>query len=159
MPETVVSTKPGSNIIEQAPFIGFMLDEIIQEQKCAMLPLIDKLEQVRKEIVLVKQEFAIRRDEGEHVYYEDIATTTETVYDFIRDFGFPIMSYTLTNDGVNDIKVGHMSDPDLLDISEERLGTVKKGETFPMLTNNPTVRKIIIKTSSGTTNYRLWVLW
>jgi len=158
-PEIVVTPKPGSNIVEQAPFIGFMLDELIQEQRVAMMPLIEKLEQVRLEVAQVKAEIAIRRDEGEYRYYEDTATTTETIYDFIRDFGFAIKSYTLINDGANDIEVGHMSEEHLLDVSPERFGTVLNGETFPMLNNNPVVRKIIIKTESGTADYRLWVLW
>jgi len=118
----------------------------------APILLVEKLEQIRHEI-------AIRRDEGEYKYYEDTATTTETIYDFIRDFGFPIKSYTLINDSDNDILLGHMSEEHLLDVSPERFGTIKKGETFPMLNNNPVVRKIIIKTDSGTADYRLWILW
>ena len=152
-PEIVVTPKPGSNIVEQAPFIGFMLDELIQEQKASMKPFVDLMQKVLKEL-------QDRRDEGEYRYYEATASTTVTNYDFIRDFGFPIKGLMISNDGNADIQIGYMSYKHLLDVPDEKLITIRTTDgPYRDRNNTKTIRRILVQTAAGTSDYRLWVYW
>jgi len=150
-PEIIVS--PKSNIVEQAPFIGFMLDELIQEQKASMKPFVDIMQKVLKEL-------QDRRDEGEYRYYEATATTTVTNYDFIRDFGFPVKGFMISNDGNVDIQAGYMSYTHLLDVPDEKLITIYATDgPYRDRNNTKTIRRILVQTAAGTSDYRLWVYW
>jgi hypothetical protein len=100
------------------------------------------------------------RDEGEYRYYADIASTTPTDIDFIRDFGFAIKGYFFDNDGQNAIQVGHMSASNLLDVAPERFTDVLPADDMLKIKNNvKCIRRIILKTAAGVSAYRLRVFW
>lgn len=151
---------PKSNIVEQAPFVGFMLDELMREQRIAMIPIVQMLDKVRQEVADLKHEIFIRKDEGEYRYYEATASIIATDYDFIRDFGFPIKGMMISNDGNVDIQVGYMSYKHLLDVPDEKLITIRATDgPYRDKNNTKTIRRILVQTEAGTSDYRLWVYW
>lgn len=100
-------------------------------------------------------------DDGEYKYIPDTATTTETLLNLIADFHFPINGYIFKNDGSETIKFAHISykvsSPE--DIPEERFGEVLPGEELTIISKTKKIRMIKIKTESGSSDYRLWLLW
>lgn len=100
-------------------------------------------------------------DEGEYKYISGTATTTETLLNIIKDFNFPVNGYIFKNDGSNTIKFSHVSykiaSPD--DIPVESFGDVLAGEELKIISKTKKIRMIKIKTASGSSDYRLWLLW
>ena len=122
--------------------------------------LTELIGQVRIEVTQIKTELHDRRDEGEYRYYEATATTTVTNYDLIRDFGFPIRGLMISNDGNVDIQVGYMSYKHLLDVPDEKLITIRTTDgPYRDRNNTKTIRRILVQTAAGTSDYRLWVYW
>lgn len=172
-PDIVVT--PKSNVVEQAPFIGFMLDELIHAQAMAFIPVVELLEDVRKEIaqvnkVVILQSQEIKkwreawRDAGEYRYIEDTATTSNTEYVLAEDFDYPLKAYQIVNDGASTIKIGHLSTGSPIDeVIAERFQTIYSGDPPLTIKYQPGqgegIRKIVLKTASGTSAYRLWLLW
>ena len=50
-PKPQIVVTPKSNVIEQAPFIGFMLDELIRAQAMSFIPVVESLEQIRQQML------------------------------------------------------------------------------------------------------------
>jgi len=122
--------------------------------------LTELIGQVRIEVTQIKTELHDRRDEGEYRYYEATATTTVTNYDLIRDFGFPVKGLMISNDGNVDIQVGYMSYKHLLDVPDEKLITIRTTDgPYRDRNNTKTIRRILVQTAAGTSDYRLWVYW
>lgn len=128
--------------------------------KVAPIPLVQKMEELRQEMIQVRAEIVDRRDLGEYRIYRDAATTTPTDLDLIKDYGFPVKGYILSNDGDNTIEIGHMSEPELLDVSDERFYPVfPDDQPWKVIYNIKIIRRIILRTNTGTSNYRLWLFW
>ncbi len=98
-------------------------------------------------------------DAGESIYKSDTATTTVIDYDYIRDIDHPVKGFTLINDGNNTINLGYNASEGLLDVSPERYSDVLTKEKFRQEFKEQRIRRIIVKTTSGVSNYRLWVWW
>jgi len=122
--------------------------------------LTELIGQMRIEVTQIKTELQDRRDEGEYRYYEATASTMVTNYDFIRDFGFPVKGLMISNDGNVDIQVGYMSYKHLLDVPDEKLITIRATDgPYRDKNNTKTIRRILVQTAAGTSDYRLWVYW
>lgn len=100
-------------------------------------------------------------DAGEYRYIEDTAVTTEIEYVLAKDFEHPLKSYMIINDGANTIRIGHLSAGSPIDeVNEEKLQSVySNDQPLSINYNDRKIRKIVLKTLSGTSAYRLWLLW
>jgi len=98
-------------------------------------------------------------DAGESIYKSDTASTTVIDYDYIRDIDHPVKGFTLINDGNNTINMGYNASEGLLDVSPERYSDVLTKEKFRQEFKEQRIRRIIVKTTAGVSNYRLWVWW
>ena len=92
-------------------------------------------------------------DEGEYLIIEKTATASvDTIY--LRDLvGHPIKSYSIENTGAVDINVGHN-----IDISK-RYSTISASTTITFSFNRKKIRSIYVNTSSGTSTYKLILMW
>jgi hypothetical protein len=134
-------------------------------QGVAPIPLVQKMEEIRVEINDLISEVADRRDQGEYRIYKDTANTTDFDLDLIKDYGFPVKGYILSNDGDNTIEIGHMSEDYLLDVSPERFYPVYPDDApWEVMYDlkqrqGEGIRRIILRTTTGTSKYRLWLFW
>ncbi len=98
-------------------------------------------------------------DAGESIYKSETASTTAIDYDYIRDIDHPVKGFTLINDGNNTINIGYNASKELLDVSPERYSDVLTKEKLRQEFKEQRIRRIIVKTTAGVSNYRLWVWW
>jgi len=104
------------------------------------------------------------QDEGEYSYIEGTATITETKYILAVDFDKPLKQYMIVNDGSNTIKIGHLSTGSTIDeVNDQKFQAVYSDDQPLSIKYHPEfgkgIRKIVLKTESGTSSYRLWLLW
>lgn len=166
------SKKPGSGVTELVNPESFIqlddisvrlrkLTDIMKNQQEIMLQLLNTTLLNKQDLKAIRNEIQDRKDEGEYKYISDTATTTETLLNLIKDFNFPVKGYIFKNDGSNTIKFAHVSykvaSPD--DIPVESFGDVLPDEELKITYNNKRIRMIKIKTASGSSAYRLWLLW
>lgn len=92
-------------------------------------------------------------DSGEYFIFEKTATTTTDIV-YMKDLlGHYARGYTLKNNGLVDIQVGHN-----VDISK-RYTTVSPTSEVSFSFNRKKIRSIYTKTDSGTSTYTLTLIW
>jgi hypothetical protein len=104
------------------------------------------------------------QDAGEYRYIEDTATTNATEYILAADFEYPLKGYMIINDGDNTIKIGHLSTGSPIDeVNDQKFISVYSDDQPLSIKYHPEygkgIRKIVLKTLSSTSAYRLWLLW
>jgi hypothetical protein len=115
-------------------------------------------------IELILKELKDRRDEGGLFFNAGTATVTETVFDIFRDFGFLVKGYKIINNGPQIIQVAHIVEAET-DISFARAAgryqNILATDVVPheVHYNVKCIRKIAIRTTALTSDYRLWVYW
>lgn len=133
-------------------FIATTLDEI--SRKLGMI--VDTNSKLLKELV-------DERDEGEYLRREGTASTTMTTFDILGILGFPVKGYEIHNDGNNNIVFAHNLTLSLtlsnVDTSNVRFSTLLVGDNIRFIYNRKIVRNIYLKTNTGTSDFRLWLLW
>ncbi len=99
-------------------------------------------------------------DEGEYRYIENTATTTAIEYVLGVDFVIPLKAYMIANDGGQTIRIGHLSSGSTIDeVNDEKFQSVySSDQPLRIKSHDRKIRKIVIKTVSGTSPYRLWVM-
>lgn len=141
-----------SNKIKPDIFVATTLDEI--SRKLGIL--VDTNSKVLKELV-------DERDEGEYLRREGTVTTTMTTFDILGILGFPVRGYEIHNDGVNTIIFAHNLTPSLIDptvdTNNTRFSTLLVGDNIRFIYNRKIVRNIYLKANTGTSDFRLWLLW
>ena len=129
------------------------LKAITKQNPVSAIPVVEKLEQIRAQLVE-------RRDEGDYYYEEGTATTTEHILDLNAMWGYPVKGYILKNDSKTNIRAAHVSRREVsIDFAPERFYTIRPREEFVTPNNIKVVWKLILKTDAGTADYRLWLLW
>lgn len=137
------------------------LTGIMEKQQEIMLQILNTTLLNQQNTIAIRNLIQDTIDEGEYFYKTDTATTTETLLNLIADFHFPVNGYIFKNDGANTIKFAYISykvsSP--ADIPEVRFSDVLKGEELKIISKTKKIRMIKIKTVSGSSKYRLWLLW
>lgn len=137
------------------------LTDIMKNQQEIMLQILNVTLLNQQNLTSIRNDIRDTIDDGEYKYISDTATTTETLLNLIADFHFPINGYIFKNDGSETIKFAHISykvsSP--VDIPDEKLSDVLPGEELKIISKTKKIRMIKIKTESGTSDYRLWLLW
>lgn len=111
-------------------------------------------------------------DEGEYYLVQGTATTTITdnVIDIPFVLGMPefkVKAYIIKNDGaVNNLRTGHnittgmiTSAIDIVGQARNKFYNVLPGEDIKITYNRKVIENIYVITNSGTSAYRLWLLW
>lgn len=162
-----------TNIVEPSVFQAVLLDGIDQNLK-RLLNIMNKsldnqnrsTELLNKNTELlnsINKEVVDERDEGEYLRRNGTATTSLTTIDLYSILEFPVKGYTIKNDGDSTIYIAHnLSDvPSTtdIDVNNIRYSTVNKKEELKFLYNRRKIRNIYIRTTSGTSDYRLWFVW
>ncbi len=76
--------------------------------------------------------------------------------------GSYVKGYTFKNDGINNIYILHNTTSDVLssDINiTERFSEVLPNEELKIQYNRKKIRNISVVTTTGTSDYRLWLYW
>lgn len=112
----------------------------------------------------ILKQYLDRRDEGGLFFNAGTATVTEAIFDVFRDFGFLVKGYKVINDGAQVLQIAHIVAPET-DISFARAAgryqNILATDTIPHQVhyNVKCIRKIAIRTTAGSSAYRLWVFW
>ncbi|MDO9355634.1 MAG: hypothetical protein Q7T55_18180, partial [Solirubrobacteraceae bacterium] len=113
----------------------------------------------------ILKELQDEADEGEYLFRQGTASTTlaDNIIDVIAITGFPVRGYIIKNDGANTIQVGHNITPSSIDSNIQtaaaRFYPIFVGEDHKEMFNRKVINNIYIRTSTGTSPYRLWLLW
>lgn len=103
----------------------------------------------------ILQEQKDEADEGEYRKEDGTATTTLTKIDIEQLLGHYVKGYTIINDGLNDIYISHNQPNTSLDVSPK----VKPDEKTTFTYNRNKIKIIYLNTLSGTSDYRLTLVW
>lgn len=118
-------------------------------------------DEILKEIL---EQLKIRMDEGEVFYQEGTADTTGIILDFIKEFNHLVKKYKLINDSAGVVlQVVHITQPET-DLDPGRApgryaSVLSTDLPHEVNYNIKFIRKLGIKTKTGTADYRLWVYW
>lgn len=133
-------------------FIATTMDEI--SRKLGIL--VDTNNKILKELT-------DERDQGEYLRREGTASTTLTTFDILGILGFPVKGYEIHNDGDNNILFAHNLTPSLIDpnidTSNVRFSTLLVSDNIRFVYNRKIVRNIYLITTTGTSDFRLWLIW
>jgi len=138
-------------------------DMLIQEDLKAMrqqnpvsaIPVVEKLEEIRAQLVDI-------RDEGDYYPDKDTAGIKEKIYDLNEMFGHSVKQLVIKNDSkTTTLRVAFISRLDLTlgNFADERYFDVNPREEYTTPNNIKVIWRIGVKTNSGTANYRLWLHW
>lgn len=114
---------------------------------------------------LILEELQSHDDEGEYVFRQGTATTdlSQNIIDVLAQLNHPVKGYVLQNKGKTEIEAGHNLTPSMIDSNLQtataRFYPVSAGETHREMFNRNVIRNIYIRTTAGSSNYRLWLLW
>lgn len=123
--------------------------QTIQEKQLSLLNnILESQNSILKEL---KDEI----DEGKYRIEDGTASTTLTEIDIEQLLGHYIKSYTIINDGLNNIYIAHNP----LNVSQDIFLTIKPDEKNIITYNRNKIKTIYIKTLSGTSDYRLTLTW
>jgi hypothetical protein len=113
----------------------------------------------------ILKELSDYNDGGDYLIQQGTATTdlSQNIIDLLGLLGYPIKGYVIKNDGANTIEIGHNITPSVID---SNLQTVT-GKFYPLFAheehkemfNRKVIRNIYMRTDTGSSAYRLWLLW
>lgn len=113
----------------------------------------------------ILKELQDEADEGEYMFVSGTATTdtSANITDLLAIMGHPVKGYIIKNDGANTIQVGHNITPSSVDSNVQtaaaRFYPIFVRESHKEMFNRKVINNIYIRTASGTSAYRLWLLW
>lgn len=113
----------------------------------------------------ILKELKDENDTGEYIFISGTATTnlSQNITDLLGILGFPVKGYIIKNDGVNIIEVGHNITTSSIDSNMQtgsaRFYPVFAGEMHKEMFNRKVIRNVYMRTTAGTSAYRLWLLW
>lgn len=148
-------------IIEPGTFTVVTLDDISRKLS-ELLILNGSVEKLNKAIL---KELKDADDEGEYLFVSGTATTdlSLNITDLLGIIGHPVKGYIIKNDGANIIQVGHNITASSIDSNVQtgsaRFYPVFVGESHKEMFNRKVIRNVYIRTTVGTSAYRLWLLW
>lgn len=123
------------------------------------------LDDIAQWLRLILEELWSHDDEGEYFFQQGTATINLSlnIIDVLAQLGHPVKGYIIKNDGGNIIEVGHNMTPSVIDsnlqTASARFFPVFTGESHKEMFNRQVIRNIYIRTTVGTSAYRLWLLW
>lgn len=148
-------------IIEPGTFTVVTLDDISRKLS-ELLILNGSVEKLNKAIL---KQLRDADDEGEYLFVSGTATTdlSLNITDLLGIIGHPVKGYIIKNDGANIIQVGHNITASSIDPTVQtgsaRFYPVFVGEQHKEMFNRKVIRNVYIRTTAGTSAYRLWLLW
>lgn len=113
----------------------------------------------------VLKELQDETDEGEYFFVSGTATTdpSANITDLLAILGHPVKGYIIKNDNANTIYVGHNITQSSIDSNVQTASTrfypVFIGEQHKEMFNRKVIRNVYIRTASGISTYRMWLLW
>lgn len=153
-----ISTSSTSTIVDPNVFQAMLLDGIDQKLK-SNNALLESVVKIQGNIIAllskINKEQTDEADEGKYRIEDNTATTTFTEIDVIQLIGHSIKGYMIINDGTNDIYIAH----NIVNISPDVLSKVKATEKLTFTYNRDKIQKMYLKTLSGTSDYRLTLIW
>lgn len=156
-----------NNIIKQR--LGIKTSDLKEELMCYSLA-----EQMKISILLdvILKELRDEADKGEYYLVQGTATTTITdnVIDIPAVLGMPefkVKAYIIINDGkANNLRVGHnvttgmiTSATDIVGQTRNKFFNVLPGENIKITYNRKVIENIYVIANTGTSAFRLWLLW
>jgi hypothetical protein len=184
MPNNVVKKeKKLVTTIQPDVFQAILLDDIHQKLKQNNELLVKTIELQNKSIELlnkfidmqvkdnellnkIHQEQINEADEGQIYKYSGTATDSVQMINIFQLFGNPVKSYEIYNDGTKNIYITHNLYRGAIGFKEKhtpathpRFTEVRPNEKFSVSYNRRKINMIHYMTSSGTSDFRLWLLW
>lgn len=123
------------------------------------------LDDIGQWLKAILEELKSHDDEGEYFFQHGTATTdlSLNIIDLLAQLEHPVKGYIVKNDGKNTIEAGHNMTPSVIDSNLQtataRFYPIFAGETHKEMFNRQVIRNIYIRTVTGTSDYRLWLLW
>lgn len=157
-----------SEIIEPDASIYVTLDDISQKFSKLLKTQAEILKKASRDYELLSsilKELRDEADEGEYLFVSGTATTviSSNITDLLAIMGHPVKGYIVKNDDANTIQVGHNITRSSIDsniqTASARFYPVFTGEQHKEMFNRKVIRNVYIRTASGTSAYRLWLLW
>ncbi len=183
---TTYQDKPQNNyqhsnvqtIIDTDKFVAMTLDDIsLKLDKLADLfsktqqtlsSLLDYTIRNEKRLAVIEEEMLAEADSGEFLRRFGTVTTTQfVIIDTNVAPGHLVKGYTVINDGVNNIYVGHNMaissevDADIIDVTSDtsRFTQVLPGEDIKFVFNRRRIRNVHILASGADSTFRAWLTW
>ncbi len=157
-----------SEIVDPEAAIYISLDDISEKFSKLLKTQAELLKTISKDKELLSsilKELKEESDEGEYLFVSGTASTdiSANITDLLAILGHPVKGYIIKNDGANTIRVGHNITPSSIDSNVQtasaRFYPVFSGEQHKEMFNRNVIRNVYIRTASGTSAYRLWLLW
>lgn len=156
------------NAIEPDTAIYVALDDVSQKFSKLLKTQADVLKTASRNQELLSsilKELKNEIDEGEYMFVSGTASTdlSANITDLLGTLQHAVKGYIIKNDGANTIQVGHNITFSSIDSNVQtasaRFYPVLAGEQHKEMFNRKVIRNVYIRTSSGTSAYRLWLLW
>ena len=146
-------------IVEPSTAAYVQLDDI----SCSLADIVRLLTKNQESLNILTKEVLDDRDEGEYLRREDTATTTYTIYDLLSIIEHPVKGYEIKNDGTNPIRVGHNITPGSIDPSiqpaDARFNTIFQNEDIKFTYNRRKINNVYVRTTTGTSDFRIKFIW
>lgn len=148
-------------IVEPGPAIFISLQEISRK----LSTLTKSIEAVKELDKAILKELRDEADKGEYIIVSGTASTdlSANITDLLAVQGHPVKGYIIKNDGANTLQVGHNITKSSIDsnipTASARFYQVFAGEQHKEMFNRKVIRNVYVRTSAGTSAYRMWLLW
>lgn len=144
-----------------------LIDLSITNQK-TLTSILEYTIKNEKRLEVIQDQILAGADNGQFLRTDGTVTTTEfTIIDTNIAPGHMIKSYTIKNDGLNNIFVGHnvavssRVDADIIDVTTltSRFDVILPNEDIKFVYNRRTIRNIHILAQGGNSSFRAWLSW
>lgn len=144
-----------------------LIDLSIINQK-TLSSLLDYTVKNEKRLEIIQDQLLEDADEGQLIRLSGTVTTTQfTIIDTNVAPGHMVKSYTVKNDGPNNIYVAHNVaissevDADIIDVTSNvsRFNIVEPNEDMRFTFNRKRIRNVHILASGGDSQFRTWLVW
>lgn len=155
---TLMTDNKTSTIIDPNIFQAILLDGIDQKLKSnnTLLESVIKIQgDIANLLTKINTEQKEEADEGKYRIEDGTASTDLIKIDVEQLLGHYIKGYTIINDGSNDIYTSHNPSNVSMDVFFKTEPNEKNIFTY----NRNKIKTIYIKTLTGTSNYRLTLVW
>jgi hypothetical protein len=146
-----------------------MPDNSAENREITALPLapalLIALDDINISLIKIFNKLSEHDDDGDYLFQQGTATTdlSQNIIDLLGLLGYPIKGYVLKNDGTNTIEIGHNITPSIIDSNIQTVA----GKFYPLFAheehkemfNRKVIRNIYMRTDTGSSAYRLWLLW
>lgn len=144
-----------------------LIDVSIKNQKL-ISSLLDYTIKNEKRLEIIQDQLLEEADEAQFIRTSGTVTTNRfTIIDTNVAPGHMVKSYTVKNDGPNQIYVGHNVavssevDADIIDVTSNasRFNIVDPNEDVRFTFNRKRIRNVHILASGGDSQFRAWLVW